>query len=118
MLEAPGQRVAGIEVKASANVDQRDFSGLRALAEAAGEKFAGGVVLYLGEQRLAFADDLWVLPIAALWQPADTTPSLHSPTAPSGLESASSGSKPVSEKLCASPRPSSRRCAENMASPS
>lgn len=68
VLEAPGQRMAGIEVKASANVHQRDFSGLRALAEAAGDKFTRGVVLYLGEQRLPFADRLWALPIAALWE--------------------------------------------------
>ena len=67
VLEAPGQRIAGIEVKASANVDQGDFSGLRALAEAAGDKFVRGVVLYLGEQRLRFADTLWALPISALW---------------------------------------------------
>lgn len=73
VLEAPGQRMAGIEVKASANVSQRDFNGLRSLAEAAGEKFAGGVVIYLGEQRLPFADRLWALPITALWEPAGAT---------------------------------------------
>ena len=70
VLEAPGQRIAGIEVKASSNVNQGDFSGLRALAEAGGDKFVGGVVLYLGEQRLPFADKLWALPIPALWESA------------------------------------------------
>lgn len=70
VLEGPGQRIAGIEVRASANVNQKDFSGLRALSEAAGERFARGVVLYLGEQRLPFAGDLWALPIAALWKSA------------------------------------------------
>jgi len=103
VLEAPGQRMAGIEVKASSNVDQGDFSGLRALAEAAGDKFVGGVVLYLGEQRLPFADKLWALPIAALWEPAEATPTLRSPAptygSKSGSKSASGGSKPVSEKL-------------------
>jgi predicted AAA+ superfamily ATPase len=67
VLEAPGQRVAGIEVKASASVGQGDFSGLRALAEAAGDKFVRGVVLYLGEQRLSFGDNLWALPVTTLW---------------------------------------------------
>ena len=70
VLEAPGQRIAGIEVKASASVGQGDFSGLRALAEAAGDKFVRGVVLYLGEQRLSFADNLWALPITVLWESA------------------------------------------------
>lgn len=70
LLEAPGQRIAGIEVKASANVGQGDFSGLRALSDAAGDKFARGVVLYFGEQRLSFADNLWALPIASLWESA------------------------------------------------
>jgi len=70
LLEAPGQRIAGIEVKASANVGQGDFDGLRALSDAAGDKFARGVVLYFGEQRLSFADNLWALPIASLWESA------------------------------------------------
>jgi predicted AAA+ superfamily ATPase len=68
VLEAPGQRIAGIEVKASASVSQRDFNGLRALMDAAGNKFVRGVVLYLGEQRLPFADNLWAVPISALWE--------------------------------------------------
>jgi len=105
VLEAPGQRIAGIEVKASSNVSQGDFSGLRALAEAAGGKFAGGVVLYLGEQRLPFADKLWALPISALWEPSDATPVLRSPAPPTyGAKSVataptSKGSRPVAEKL-------------------
>ncbi|MDP2640523.1 MAG: DUF4143 domain-containing protein [Betaproteobacteria bacterium] len=104
VLEAPGQRIAGIEVKASSNVNQDDFGGLRALAEAAGDKFARGVVLYLGEQCLAFADKLWALPVAALWESTGATPATHLPAPADGSKSASmaptsKGSKPVSEKL-------------------
>ena len=104
VLEAPGQRIAGIEVKASSNVNQGDFSGLRVLAEAAGDKFVGGVVLYFGEQRLPFADKLWALPISALWEPCDATPTLRSPAPAYGSKSMSIGatskdSKPVAEKL-------------------
>lgn len=105
VLEAPGQRIAGIEVKASSNLNQGDFSGLRALAETAGDKFVGGIVLYLGEQRLPFADKLWALPISALWEPADVTPALRSPAPPVYVKKAvsngatSKGSKPVVEKL-------------------
>jgi predicted nucleotidyltransferase len=105
VLEAPGQRIAGIEVKASSNVSQSDFSGLRALAATAGKKFVGGVVLYVGEQRLPFADKLWALPISVLWEPADTTRVARSPEAPAYAPKAvskaakSKGSKPVVEKL-------------------
>ena len=69
VLEGPAQYVAGIEVKAAAGVDARDFDGLRALAEAAGRKFAGGTLLYLGEHALPFGEKLWAVPIAALWSP-------------------------------------------------
>ena len=105
VLEAPGQRIAGIEVKASSNLNQDDFSGLRALAEIAGDKFVSGTVLYLGEQRLPFADKLWALPISALWEPADATPTLRSPAPPAyvpksaAMASTSKGTKPVAEKL-------------------
>ena len=68
VLEGPGQRLVGVEIKASASVGPGDFRGLRALQEAAGDKFARGVVLYLGEQRLPFGDNLWALPITALWR--------------------------------------------------
>jgi hypothetical protein len=68
VLEGPAQEVAGVEVKASASVGARDFDGLRALAEAAGENFVRGVVLYLGEHDLAFGDDLRAVPLSALWE--------------------------------------------------
>lgn len=105
VLEAPGQRIAGIEVKASSNVNQGDFAGLRALAETVGDKFVGGVVLYLGEQRLRFADKLWALPISVLWQAADATPVLRSPappaygSKPAAIASTSKDSKPAAQKL-------------------
>ena len=109
-LEAPGQRIAGIEVKASSNVNQGDFSGLRALAETAGDKFAGGVVLYLGEQRLRFADKLWALPVSVLWEGEGATPVLRAPappaygTKPAAIASTAMGlttrdSKPPAQKL-------------------
>lgn len=69
VLESPGQCVVGIEIKASASVGPSDFRGLCALQEAAGKKFIRGVLFYLGEQRLPFGDNLWALPVKALWQP-------------------------------------------------
>ncbi|MBA2318665.1 MAG: DUF4143 domain-containing protein [Euzebyales bacterium] len=43
-------RVLGIEVKASMTIRSADFSGLRALAEAADHQFAGGMVLHPGRE--------------------------------------------------------------------
>ena len=45
VLERDDGIIVGIEVKASATVKPGDFSGLRALAEACGDRFAFGVVL-------------------------------------------------------------------------
>lgn len=67
VLEAPGGKVVGIEVKAAATVSKADFAGIQALREAAGRKFVRGVVLYLGDNALPFGDDLWAIPIAELW---------------------------------------------------
>lgn len=67
VLEAAGQRIAGIEVKASANIDQGDFNGLRELAAAAGKNFVRGVVLYSGEQLVPFEPQLWAVPLSVLW---------------------------------------------------
>jgi len=68
VLEQPGQRIAGIEVKASATVKDRDFRGLRKLKSAAGESFRSGVVLYDGETSAAFGNDLSAVPIRRLWE--------------------------------------------------
>ena len=67
VLETPDQRIVGIEVKASASITQGDFSGLRELADAAGEGFARGVVLYTGEQLMPFEENLWAVPLGVLW---------------------------------------------------
>ena len=71
MLEGPGQRVAGVEVKASATVRAADFRGLRKLRDVAGERFALGVLLYDGETVLPFGDGFLAVPLSALWDPLD-----------------------------------------------
>jgi predicted AAA+ superfamily ATPase len=67
VLERAGQRVAGVEVKAAATVTANDFRGLRKLKESAGDRFAGGVVLYDGEVTTTFGDKLFAVPIRSLW---------------------------------------------------
>ena len=62
------QALAGVEVKAGATVTASDFRGLRKLRDAAGDRFAGGVVLYDGETSAGFGDRLYAVPIRALWE--------------------------------------------------
>jgi hypothetical protein len=67
VLERDDGTIAGIEVKASATVRAADFAGLRALAEACGDRFAFGVVLYDGADRVPFGDRLAAAPLSCLW---------------------------------------------------
>ncbi|MFZ5861809.1 MAG: ATP-binding protein [Nitrospirota bacterium] len=68
LLEDRRGRVAGIEIKASATIGAKDFSGLNALAEAAGKRFVRGALLYAGHDVLPFGKKLSALPISALWR--------------------------------------------------
>lgn len=68
VLETNDGRVAGVEVKASATVTGKDFSGLRHLQAQAGSAFRAGVVLYAGRESLSFGPRLKALPLTALWE--------------------------------------------------
>lgn len=70
VIERGARGVAGIEVKAAATVTDADFRGLRKLQEAAGKRFAAGVVLYDGETSAPFGDAMYAVPIRALWEAA------------------------------------------------
>lgn len=73
VLEARGGRVAGIEVKAGSTVRDRDLRGLRQLSESAGRRFAGGVVLYTGDQSVHAGERLAILPLSTLWSVEEST---------------------------------------------
>jgi len=68
VLEHTGRKLAGLEVKASSTVTSADFRGLRKFARAAGKRFTAGVVLYDGETSVGFGDNLYAVPIRALWE--------------------------------------------------
>ncbi len=68
VIERGARALAGVEVKAAATVTAADFRGLRKLKEAAGKRFAGGVVLYDGETSASFGDGLHAVPLRALWE--------------------------------------------------
>jgi predicted AAA+ superfamily ATPase len=66
--------IVGVEVKAKASLQRRDAAGLNRLAQQAGDRFLGGVVLYDGIQSLPMGSvagrPIWALPLASLWQGA------------------------------------------------
>ena len=68
VIERGARDLAGVEVKAGATVTASDFRGLRKLRDAAGSRFAGGVVLYDGEVSVSFGDGLHAVPIRLLWE--------------------------------------------------
>ncbi|GAA1517398.1 ATP-binding protein [Dactylosporangium maewongense] len=68
VIETPDGRVIGIEVKAGATVRTEDLTGLRGLANALGERFVAGYVLYTGQQTLPFGDKIRAVPLDALWR--------------------------------------------------
>ncbi|MCK6458650.1 MAG: DUF4143 domain-containing protein [Planctomycetes bacterium] len=68
VLEGPGGRCAAIEVKATATPRMSDYDGLDRLAKALGDRFARGVILYLGRKVVPFGERLHALPLETLWQ--------------------------------------------------
>jgi len=69
VIERDDGRVTGMEVKASASVSPRDFQGLSAFSEFAGEKFEQGILLYTGHRALPFRikdKTFHALPLSAL----------------------------------------------------
>ena len=68
VLENRRGEVIGIEVKSSATVSAGDFSGMRKLAIACGEKFIQGMVLYDHDQVVPFGEHMFAAPLSCLWQ--------------------------------------------------
>ena len=67
LLEDRAGQLVGIEVKASATVDARDFKGLRHLQDTEGARFRHGMVLYAGRELVPFAPNLWAVPLSVFW---------------------------------------------------
>lgn len=67
VLEDADGRLVGVEVKASATATAADFRGLRILAQAAGPRFAAGILLHDGDQVIPFGERLWAMPVERLW---------------------------------------------------
>jgi len=60
-------QITGIEVKASATVDGKDFKGLRHLQETEAAICQRGMVLYCGRELVPFGKNLWAVPLSFWW---------------------------------------------------
>ncbi|MFZ3159116.1 MAG: ATP-binding protein [Rhodoferax sp.] len=67
ILENRLGQITGIEVKASATVDAKDFKGLRHLQETEAAIFQRGMVLYAGREVVPFGNNLWAVPLSVWW---------------------------------------------------
>lgn len=67
ILENRLGQITGIEVKASATVDGKDFKGLRHLQETERAIFQRGIVLYAGREVVPFGENLWAVPLSVWW---------------------------------------------------
>ena len=59
--------IVGIEVKSSQTITAQDFRGLEVLAQETGEAFVRGLVLYPGNNIVPFGNNMFAVPISALW---------------------------------------------------
>jgi uncharacterized protein len=68
VLEDGRGRIVGIEVKAAATLRPKDFSGLRKLQEAAGDKFVQGILLHDHDRVTPYNERIRAAPVSLLWQ--------------------------------------------------
>ncbi len=69
VIETADGRVAGIEVKAGADIGRRDVRHLAKRRDRLGSRWLAGVVLHTGPTPLPLGDRLLAVPISALWEP-------------------------------------------------
>ena len=67
ILENRAGDIAGVEVKASASIQSRDWRALSRLRDARGKSFRCGVLLYAGENTVPLGDRIFAVPISGLW---------------------------------------------------
>lgn len=67
VVELADGSILAIEVKAGSRVRPDDWKGLRALRNATGDRFRGGVLLYLGAYSYALNEGIAAIPMDQLW---------------------------------------------------
>ncbi len=66
VLEKNNGDLVGIEVKSKSSVSEKDFEGIRELKNSAGSSFKCGIVLYLGNSTIPFAQDMFAVSMQML----------------------------------------------------
>ena len=67
VIENSAGILVGVEVKASATVNEKDLRGLKKFASLAGDQFKMGVLLYDGIETMPLGDNIWAVPLSSLW---------------------------------------------------
>jgi uncharacterized protein len=67
VIEDGRGRIVGIEVKAAATLRPKDFSGLRKLQEAAGDRFVRGLILHDHDRITPVDERIQGGPVSLLW---------------------------------------------------
>jgi len=67
VLENRAGNIVGVEVKTAATVTSNDFSGLSELKDLTGKQFLRGIVIYTGNKTVPFGENLYAVPVSALW---------------------------------------------------
>lgn len=61
-------KLIAVEVKNAENIKEKELAGLRELQEVAGKDFHAGIVLCNTPRVIAYDENIYLLPFAALWQ--------------------------------------------------
>ena len=67
VLERLDGKLAAIEAKGRDSVSAQDFKGLNELRRQTQDDFICGVVLYRGNKVIPFDDNMWAVPVDAMW---------------------------------------------------
>jgi hypothetical protein len=67
VIENTQGSLVGVEVKASATVNQKDLKGLKKLASLSEDRFKLGLLLYDGTETMPLGENIWAAPLSSLW---------------------------------------------------
>lgn len=68
VIEKNNGDTIAIEVKASNKIETNDLKGILELKELCKNKFKKGIVLYNGKELVPYQEDIWLVPLEALWK--------------------------------------------------
>lgn len=67
VIENAAGQLVGVEVKATATVQESALRGLKKLSGLAGDSFKMGILLYDGDEIMPLGDRIWAAPLSTLW---------------------------------------------------